>query len=101
MEWNCHAGYVVIQAPCSIETPQLIFAPPCPDESVIAALPYPLPIPALSLAEALNVKLENVTRSVKFANSEKTITQPSEKKVNNLDTICLVVSNLLCVSFPG
>jgi hypothetical protein len=52
-----------------------------PDPAIIATLPYPLPVPALSLAEALNVKLVNITHSVKFANSEQSITQPSEKKV--------------------
>jgi hypothetical protein len=51
------------------------------DPAVIAALPYPLPVPALSLAEALNIKLENITHSVKFANTEQTITQPKETKV--------------------
>ncbi|CAE6397581.1 unnamed protein product [Rhizoctonia solani] len=52
------------------------------DPAIIATLPYPLPVPALSLAEALNVKLVNITHSVKFANSEQSITQPSEKKVD-------------------
>ncbi|KAF8597488.1 Cu,Zn superoxide dismutase-like protein [Ceratobasidium sp. AG-I] len=52
------------------------------DPAVIAALPYPLPVPALSLKEALNIKLENVTHSVKFNNSEQTITQPKETKID-------------------
>lgn len=53
----------------------------CLDPAVIAALPYPLPVSALSLADALNVKLGNVTHAVKFAGSEQTITQPQETKV--------------------
>ncbi|ELU37682.1 copper/zinc superoxide dismutase domain-containing protein [Rhizoctonia solani AG-1 IA] len=51
------------------------------DPAIIATFPYPLPVPALSLAEALNVKLVDITHSVKFANVEQSITQPSEKKV--------------------
>ncbi|CAE6360396.1 unnamed protein product [Rhizoctonia solani] len=52
------------------------------DSATIAALPYPLPVPALSLAEALNVELTNITRSVKFANTQQLIIQPNERKVN-------------------
>ncbi|CAE6432364.1 unnamed protein product [Rhizoctonia solani] len=52
------------------------------DPAIIATLPYPLPVPALSLAEALNVKLETITHPVKFANTEQNITQPKEIKVD-------------------
>ncbi|CUA66568.1 hypothetical protein RSOLAG22IIIB_00008 [Rhizoctonia solani] len=52
------------------------------DPAIIETLPYPLPVPALSLAEALNVELKTVTRSVKFANTQQDITQPSERKVD-------------------
>ncbi|QRW08556.1 copper/zinc superoxide dismutase domain-containing protein [Ceratobasidium sp. AG-Ba] len=50
-----------------------------PDD-VIATFPYPLPIPALSLYEAPNVKLGTITHLVKFNNTEQTITQPKETK---------------------
>ncbi|CAE6518436.1 unnamed protein product [Rhizoctonia solani] len=52
------------------------------DPAIIATLPYPLPMPALSLAEALDIKLINITHSVKFANTEREITQPREIKAN-------------------
>ncbi|KDN33046.1 hypothetical protein RSAG8_13864, partial [Rhizoctonia solani AG-8 WAC10335] len=52
------------------------------DPAIAAALPYPLPVPALSLAEARNVKLTNITHSVKFANTVQNITRLSEIKVD-------------------
>ncbi|KAG9078786.1 hypothetical protein FRC06_008171 [Ceratobasidium sp. 370] len=51
------------------------------DPAVIASLPYPLPVPALTIRDAPNVVLGNVTHSVKYANAEHTITQPQETKV--------------------
>lgn len=55
----------------------------CLDPAVIALLPYPLPVPALSLKEALNIQVENITHAVKFKNTEQTITQPKETKVRS------------------
>jgi len=53
------------------------------DQAILDQLPYPLPVPALTLKDALNVKLENITHAVKFAGSEQTITQPKETKVDD------------------
>ena len=53
-----------------------------PDEATIASFPHPLPVPALSLGEALNVKLGSITHTVKYANAEHEITQPKEEKVD-------------------
>lgn len=51
-----------------------------PDPDVIASFPYPLPVPALSITKAPNVKLGTITHSVKYANHKHTITQPKEYK---------------------
>ncbi|KAG9090353.1 hypothetical protein FRC06_001120 [Ceratobasidium sp. 370] len=50
------------------------------DPDVIASFPYPLPVPALPITKAWNIKLGTITHSVKYANSEHTITQPKEYK---------------------
>ncbi|KAG8737696.1 hypothetical protein FRC10_007920 [Ceratobasidium sp. 414] len=50
------------------------------DPDVIASFPYPLPVPALPITKARNVKLGTITHTVKYANSEHRITQPKEYK---------------------
>ncbi|QRV94355.1 copper/zinc superoxide dismutase domain-containing protein [Ceratobasidium sp. AG-Ba] len=51
-----------------------------PDPAVFAAYPYPIPMAALTISEAPNVKLGNITHSVKYNNTEKTITQLQDVK---------------------
>ncbi|KAG8706779.1 hypothetical protein FRC08_000860 [Ceratobasidium sp. 394] len=51
------------------------------DPDVIASFPYPLPVPALPITKAWNIKLGTITHKVKYDNREQTITQPKEYKV--------------------
>ncbi|KAG8693433.1 hypothetical protein FRC09_010513 [Ceratobasidium sp. 395] len=71
-------------APVAPGPPVMPFNGTTPDDAAAnAAYPYPLPVPALTLEEAPNVKLGSITHKVRYNNTEQTITQPKETKSNN------------------